>query len=83
MPKPILKRMWQDIIKQKIENQALALKYLGMDEGYKELIKMKEFVLSGEVDSVEWVKFEDALGKLREGSIAWQLVKKVIEEVNL
>lgn len=51
--------------------------------GYKASVKKKEFVLSGEVDSVEWVKFEDALGKLREGSIAWQLVKKVIEEVNL
>lgn len=53
MPKPILKRMWQDIIKQKIENQALALKYLGMDEGYKELIKMKEFVLSGDSTNIE------------------------------
>lgn len=51
--------------------------------GYKASVRKKEFVLSGEVDSVEWVKFEDALGKLREGSIAWQLVKKVIEEVNL
>lgn len=48
--------------------------------GYKASVKKKEFVLSGEVDSVEWVKFEDALGKLREGSIAWQLVKTVIEE---
>ncbi len=47
--------------------------------GYKASVKKKEFVLSGEVDSVEWVKFEDALGKLREGSIAWQLVKTVIE----
>lgn len=48
--------------------------------GYKASVKKKEFVLSGEVDSVEWVKFEDALSKLREGSIAWQLVKTVIEE---
>lgn len=48
--------------------------------GYKASVKKKEFVLSGEVDAVEWVKFEDALGKLREGSIAWQLVKTVIEE---
>lgn len=47
--------------------------------GYKASVKKKEFVLSGEVDSVEWVKFKDALSKLREGSIAWQLVKTVIE----
>lgn len=50
--------------------------------GYKAAVKKHELSLSGEVDSAEWVKFEDALGKLREGSIAWQLVKKVIEESN-
>lgn len=50
--------------------------------GYKATVKKHELSLSGEVDSAEWVKFEDALGKLREGSIAWQLVKKVIEESN-
>ena len=33
--------------------------------------------LSGEVDDAQWVKFEDAPGLLREGSIAWQLVKMV------
>ncbi|MBQ2407532.1 MAG: NUDIX domain-containing protein [Lachnospiraceae bacterium] len=48
--------------------------------GYKASVKKKEFKLSCEVDSVEWVKYEDALSKLREGSIAWQLVKTVIEE---
>lgn len=47
--------------------------------GYKAKVKKKDFTLSGEVDSVEWVKFEDALSMLREGSIAWQLVKAVIE----
>ena len=47
--------------------------------GYKASVKKKEFKLSCEVDSVEWVKYEDALSKLREGSIAWQLVKSVIE----
>ena len=41
--------------------------------GYKASVKKKEFKLSCEVDSVE-------LSKLREGSIAWQLVKTVIEE---
>ena len=48
--------------------------------GYKATVKNQEFQLSGEVDSVEWVKFENALALLREGSIAWQLVKAVIEE---
>lgn len=48
--------------------------------GYKASVKKKEFKPSCEVDSVEWVKYEDALSKLREGSIAWQLVKTVIEE---
>ena len=46
--------------------------------GYKATVKKKDFELSCEVDSVEWVKFDDALDKLREGSIAWQLVKAVI-----
>lgn len=48
--------------------------------GYKAKVKKQDFTLSKEVDSVEWVKFEDALSMLREGSIAWQLVKAVIEE---
>lgn len=48
--------------------------------GYKAMVKKEKLVLSGEVDEAEWVKFEDALGMLREGSIAWQLVKSAIEE---
>ena len=48
--------------------------------GYKATVKKKDFKLSGEVDSAVWVKFEKALALLREGSIAWQLVKTVIEE---
>ena len=47
--------------------------------GYKSIVKKADFHTSVEVDSVEWVKFEEALSKLREGSIAWQLVKSVIE----
>ncbi len=46
--------------------------------GYKATVKKQDFKLSGEVDSVEWVKYENALSLLREGSIAWQLVKTVI-----
>lgn len=48
--------------------------------GYKATVKKHQLSLSDEVDSAEWVKYEDALGKLREGSIAWQLVKKAIED---
>ena len=47
--------------------------------GYKAVVKKSDFIISGEVDSVKWVKFENALSHLREGSIAWQLVKTVIE----
>ena len=48
--------------------------------GYKASVKKQEFKLSGEVETVEWVKFDKALSMLREGGIAWQLVKTVIEE---
>lgn len=48
--------------------------------GYKATVKKKEFILSEEVDFVEWVAFENALPLLREGSVSWQLVKKAIEE---
>ena len=47
--------------------------------GYKAKVKKKSFTLSGEVDSVEWIKYDEALSLLREGSIAWQLVKYVIQ----
>jgi len=48
--------------------------------GYKAVVKKSGFNISREVDSAEWVKYDEALDKLREGSIAWQLVKAVIEE---
>ena len=47
--------------------------------GYKATVRKKDFKLSGEVDSVEWFKLEDAPAKLREGGIAWQLVKSILE----
>ncbi len=49
--------------------------------GYMASVKKADFKLSGEVDAAIWVPLDEALGKLREGSIAWQLVKRVIEEV--
>lgn len=47
--------------------------------GYRANVKKADFALSQEVDSVAWIPLTDALSKLREGSIAWQLVKEVIE----
>ena len=51
--------------------------------GYKVKVKKAEFKLSGEVDSAEWFPLEDALDKLREGGIAWQLVKKVRADMGM
>lgn len=47
--------------------------------GFHAKVKKSDMVLSVEVEDAEWVPFADALGKIREGSIAWQLVKEVIE----
>ena len=48
--------------------------------GFQAKVKKTEFKTSGEVDSVKWFNFENALDNIREGSIAWQLVKSVIEK---
>lgn len=48
--------------------------------GFFATAKKKEFTLSGEVDAAVWVPLSEALTKLREGSIAWQLVSEVIAE---
>lgn len=53
MPKPIIKRIWQDIVKQKIENQATVLKRSNIEGGYKKLIALKEAVMSGDTTNVE------------------------------
>lgn len=47
--------------------------------GFCAFARKAEFVLSGEVDEARWFPYAEALGQLREGSIAWQLVKAVIE----
>lgn len=47
--------------------------------GYKAEVKKADFVLSKEVDAAEWVSFDEALDRLREGGIAWQLVNTVIK----
>ena len=48
--------------------------------GFHAQVKKADLALSVEVDDAEWVKFSNALEKIREGSIAWQLVKEVIEK---
>ena len=48
--------------------------------GYRAFVKKKDIQLSVEVDAAEWVPYDKALSLLREGSIAWQLVKKVTEQ---
>ena len=50
--------------------------------GYQANVKKADFVLSQEVDSATWFKFEDALAQMKEGSIAWQLVKTVVDTYN-
>ena len=75
-------------VKEEIDQDVESLEFIGsypyekkemLMLGYKATVRKKDFKLSGEVDSVEWVKFDNALSLLREGSIAWQLVKTVIE----
>jgi len=48
--------------------------------GYVATVNKKDFKLSEEVDDVMWVAIEDAPPLLREGGIAYKLVKTVIEE---
>ena len=48
--------------------------------GFKAVVKKADFVLSGEVDSAKWFPLADAADKLREGGIAWELVKEITEK---
>lgn len=48
--------------------------------GFKAEVKKASFILSQEVDSAQWFPYDRALEMLREGSIAWQLVKAAISE---
>ena len=52
IPKPLIKRIWQDIIKTKVRNQAECLKILGI-EGYKQLDDMIVGITSGDTNNVE------------------------------
>ena len=47
--------------------------------GFKAKVKKADFVLSdAEVATAKWFPFAEALENIREGSIAWQLVKSII-----
>lgn len=50
--KPLIKRLWQQIIVFKIKNQALCLKEMGLD-GYEKLLAMTKEVQSGDKTHVE------------------------------
>ena len=51
--------------------------------GYKAIVQKTDFNISSEVDDAIWVSLDKALSMLREGSIAWQLVKTIIEKSKL
>ena len=44
-----------------------SLPWLTLMLGFKALVKKKDFTLSGEVDSAEWVNLDKAPALLREG----------------
>jgi len=48
--------------------------------GFRGYVKKKDFVLSEDVDDAIWVPVSEALDKLKEGSVAWRLVKRIIDE---
>ncbi len=48
--------------------------------GFLARLKKKDFSLSGEVDSAKWFPLTEADQYVREGSIAWKLVKKCQEK---
>ena len=49
--------------------------------GFKANVKKADFVLSQEVATARWFKYDEALANMKEGSIAWRLVKTVIDDV--
>ena len=46
--------------------------------GFKANVKKTDFQLSAEVDSVKWFSYDEVLSNMKEGSIAYQLVKEAI-----
>ena len=75
-------------VKEEIGQKVESIEYIGsypyekkemLMLGYKATVKKQELKLSGEVDSAEWVKFDEALPLLRNGSVAKMLVETVIQ----
>lgn len=54
MTLPVKKKLWRQIIRQKIENQAAVLKLMGIDE-WREIDNLKLKVKSGDSDNIEAV----------------------------
>lgn len=50
---PLKKRLWQSVVKYKITNQALCLRYCGKEREYVALKAMAERVRSGDTDNTE------------------------------
>ena len=81
-----VRREVEEEIGQTVENVKYIRSYpYGKKEmlmlGFRADVKKKDLILSGEVDSAQWFSSEEALGKLREGSIAWQLVREVLDDM--
>lgn len=77
-------------VKEEINQDVIELKFIQsypyqkkemLMLGFLAKVNKAELKLSGEVDAAEWVPLSKASEKLREGSIAWQLVKRVQEEL--
>ena len=49
--------------------------------GFRAQVRKQDFSLSGEVDAAQWVPLSEAPDKLREGGVAWQLVRKIIGDL--
>ena len=52
LPKPLKKRLWQAVVREKIKNQARCLSFLNR-EGSDELLELAERVHSGDTDNME------------------------------
>lgn len=48
--------------------------------GFEASVKKAEFALSGEVDAAQWIPLSQAPTRLRQGGIAWQLVREILSE---
>ena len=48
--------------------------------GFCAEVDKQPFTISSELTDAQWVPFDQALSHIREGSVAWQLVKAVINE---